>query len=109
MLSQIRASRARQTMSPLEIDVTNEKLLERLSSLLDPKVDVDKKHIKKLRKVLQKLKNNQKELKAKLEQIDDEQEIRKLKQEIEVLKLQRKKGVKIYKELKRAVSTVSPG
>ena len=96
-------------MSPLEIDVANEKLLEKLSSLIDPKGDVDKKHIKKLRKVLQKLKNNQKELKAKLEQTHDEQEMRKLKQEIEVLKLQRKKGVKIYKELKLSVSTVSPG
>ena len=87
--------------------MTNEKLLERLSALLEPKADVDKKHIKKLRKVLQKLKNNQKELTAKLEQIDDEQEMRKLKQEIEVLKLQRKKGVKIYKELKLAVSDAS--
>jgi phage shock protein A len=85
--------------------MTNEKLFEKLSALLESEVDADKKHIKKLRKVLQKLKKKQKELHAKLEQIDEEHERRKIKQDIEVLKLQRKKGVKVYKELKNTVSS----
>lgn len=84
--------------------MTNEKLFEKLGTLLATRDDADQKHIKKLRKVLQKLKKNQKELTASLEQIEGEHERRKIMREIEVLKLQRKKGVKIYKELKLANS-----
>jgi hypothetical protein len=85
--------------------MTNDKLFEKLGALLEIEDDADKKHIKKLRKVLQKLKKSQKELHASLDLIDDEHERRKIKQDIEVLKLQRKKGVKVYKELKQAQST----
>ena len=86
--------------------MTNDKLFEKLGALLEIEDDADKKHIKKLRKVLQKLKKSQKELGASLDLIDDEHERRKIKQDIEVLKLQRKKGVRVYKELKQAQATV---
>ena len=82
--------------------MTNEKLFEKLGSLLETSEDADKKHIKKLRKVLQKLKKSQKALQAGLDEVQDDHERRKIKQEIEVLKLQRKKGVKVYKALKQA-------
>ncbi|RLA47095.1 MAG: hypothetical protein DRR04_04805 [Gammaproteobacteria bacterium] len=85
--------------------MTNDKLFEKLSALLEVEDDTDKKHIKKLRKVLQKLKKRQKELHASLDQIEDEHERRKIKQNIEVLKLQRKKGVGVYKELKQTVAS----
>ena len=84
--------------------MTNEKLFEKLGTLLATRDDADQKHIKKLRKVLQKLKKNQKALMASLDEIEGEHERRKITREIEVLKLQRKKGVKIYKELKLANS-----
>ena len=84
--------------------MTNAKLFEKLGKLLDIGADADKKHIKKLRKVLQKLKKNQKELVASLDQVKGEHERRKITQDIEVLKLQRKKGVKVYKELKQAAA-----
>lgn len=84
--------------------MTNEKLLNKLGSLLETSEDADKKHIKKLRKVLRKLKKNQKELQAGLDEVRDDHERRKIKQEIEVLKLQRKKGVKVYKTLKQAAT-----
>ena len=84
--------------------MTNAKLFEKLGKLLDLSADADKKHIKKLRKVLQKLKKNQKQLVASLEQADGEHERRKIKQDIEVLKVQRKKGIKVYKELKQATA-----
>ena len=58
--------------------------------------------LKKLRKTLRKLKSKQNKLKEQLEGTTSEHEVRKIKQEIEVLKLQRTKGVRIYKELKRA-------
>jgi len=85
--------------------MTNDKLFEKLGALLEIEDDTDKKHIKKLRKVLQKLKKSQKELHASLDLIDDEHERRKIKQDIEVLKKKKKKGVKVYKELKQAQST----
>jgi len=85
--------------------MTNDKLFEKLGALLETRDDADKKHIKKLRKVLQKLKKGQNELYASLDEIDDEHERRKIKQDIEVFKLQRKKGVKVYKELKQAQAT----
>jgi len=84
--------------------MTNARLFEKLGKLLDIGADADKKHIKKLRKVLQKLKKNQKELVASLDQVKGEHERRKITQDIEVLKLQRKKGVKVYKELKQAAA-----
>ena len=85
--------------------MTNDRLFEKLGALLEVETDADRKHIKKLRKVLQKLKKSQKELYVSLDEIDDEHERRKIKQDIEVLKLQRQKGVKVYKELKQAQAT----
>jgi lysophospholipid acyltransferase (LPLAT)-like uncharacterized protein len=87
--------------------MTNAKLFEKLGALLEIGDDADKKHIKKLRKVLQKLKKRQKELVAALEGTEGKHERRKIEQEIEVLKLQRKKGVKVYKRLKQAQATTS--
>ena len=84
--------------------MTNEKLFNKLGSLLETSEDADKKHNKKLRKVLRKLKKSQKELQAGLDEVQDDHERRKIKQEIEVLKLQRKKGVKVYKALKQAAT-----
>jgi hypothetical protein len=86
--------------------MTNAKLFEKLGALLETSDDADKKHIKKLRKVLHKLKRRQKELVAGLEGVEGQHERRKVEQEIEVLKLQRKKGVKVYKRLKRSQATI---
>jgi len=87
--------------------MTNAKLFEKLGTLLEIGEDADKKHIKKLRKVLQKLKKRQKELVASLVEAEGKHERRKIEQEIEVLKLQRNKGVKVYKRLKHAQTTTS--
>ena len=89
--------------------MTNDKLFEKLGALLEAENDANRKHIKKLRKVLQKLKKSQKALLASLDQVDDEHERRKIKQDIEVLKLQRKKGVKVYKELKQTDAQAQSG
>ena len=80
--------------------MTTAKLFQKLSMLLEDTDSADEKHIKKLRKVLQKLKKKQKALHETLETAEGEQERRKIKQDIEVLKLQRKKGVRVYKALK---------
>jgi predicted nucleic acid-binding Zn-ribbon protein len=82
--------------------MTTTELLKKLHKLTENVERADKKQIKQLRKTLRKLKSKQSKLKEKLEDTTGEHEARKIKQEIEVLKLQRTKGVRIYKELKRA-------
>ena len=52
--------------------------------------------------VAKKLKKKKSLLKAELEITESESRKRKIKQDIEVIDLQRSKGVAVYKELKRA-------
>ena len=81
--------------------MTNAKLFKKLSALIEKNENADQKHIKKLRKVLHKLKKREKELRASLDDIEAQHEKRKVMQEIEVLELQRKKGIAVYKRLKQ--------
>lgn len=81
--------------------MTTPELLKKLHKLTENVDQADNKQIKKLRKVLRKLKTKQQKLQEQLADAKGEHESRKIKQEIEVLKLQRTKGVRIYKELKR--------
>jgi predicted nucleic acid-binding Zn-ribbon protein len=76
------------------------KLLDKLGHLLATAKDADQKQIKQLHKVLKKLRHSQRELREKLDTVEGEHERRKVQKEIEVIKLQRKKGVKVYKALK---------
>ncbi len=82
--------------------MTTAKLFERLNMLLESQAEADKKHVKKLHEVLKKLKEKQKLLTLQLEEAEGEHRQRKIRQEIEVIKVQRRKGVDVYKELKRA-------
>ncbi|MEE4143465.1 MAG: hypothetical protein V2I26_01585 [Halieaceae bacterium] len=82
--------------------MTNARLFARLRTLLEDATDADKKHIKKLRKVLRKLKEHQNELREQLEDVESLPQRRKLEQEIAVISLQRGKGVEIYRQLKAA-------
>ena len=82
--------------------MTNAELFAKLRTLIEDASNADKKHIKKLRKVLRKLKHRQNELRDSLEGTDNPKTRRKIEQEMEVLTLQRGKGVEIYKQLKQA-------
>ncbi len=82
--------------------MTNAKLFAKLRTLIKEASNADKKHIKKLRKVLRKLKHRQNELRDSLENTENLQTRRKIEQEIQVLVLQRGKGVDVYKQLKQA-------
>ena len=81
--------------------MTNAKLFEKLRNLIERADDADKQHIKKIRKVLHKLKSRQRKLEADLEEIEGEHERQKIEQEIQVIQLQRQKGVEVYKQLKQ--------
>lgn len=82
--------------------MTNAGLMEKLRNLIDNAKDADKKHIRKLRKVLRKLKHRQIALHEELEAAVDPRKRRQLEQEIAVIELQRGKGVGVYKQLKTA-------
>jgi hypothetical protein len=84
--------------------MTNTKLFEKLRGLIenaDSADSADKKHIKKIRKVLHKLKDRQRKLERSLEDIDSEHERQKVEQDIQVIQLQRQKGVEVYRQLKQ--------
>jgi hypothetical protein len=76
------------------------KHLDKLSRLLGQDEDVDRERVKKLRKVLKALKSDQEKLQMKLAEAEGEQERRKLGQKLEVIRLQREKGVDVYRALK---------
>ena len=80
------------------------KLLNKLRALIEDATDTDtdKKHIKKIRKVLRKLKESQNALRDSLERAETIQDQQKIEQEIAVIDLQRGKGVEVYKTLKSA-------
>lgn len=81
--------------------MTNAKLFDKLRSLMTKEDRADKTHIKKLRKVLHKLKDRQRELKEKLEKTKSSQEQAKIRQEIDIIKLQRGKGADVYQRIKK--------
>lgn len=81
--------------------MTNSKLLDKLKALTRNADHANKEHIKQLHKVLKKLKKRQQTLAASLEDIDNTHDRKKVEQEIKVLRLQRQKGVEVYKELKK--------
>lgn len=85
--------------------MSNAKLFAKLRKLIEDANDPDKKHIKKLRKVLHKLKERQHELRDSLDGIDSAQERQRVEQEIEVITLQRRKGAEVYKQLKEIRKT----
>lgn len=80
--------------------MTNARLFDRLRLLLEQAEHADKKHIKKLRKVLHKLKDRQKELEQTLEETSDPEKQARIRQEIDVIRLQRGKGADVYQALK---------
>ncbi len=56
--------------------------------------------IKKLHKTVKALKNKQKELEMRLKRTEDKHVRQRLKQKIDVLRVQRRKGIDLYKTLK---------
>ena len=80
--------------------MNNDKLFAKLRSLMETADNADKKHIKKLRKILHKLKDRQHELEEVLEQTSSPDRQAKIRQEIDVIRLQRGKGAQVYKQVK---------
>lgn len=80
--------------------MTNAKMFAKLRSLIEKTDSADKKHVKKLRKILHKLKERQHELEESLEQSPSLDKQVKIRQEIDVIRLQRSKGAQVYQAIK---------
>lgn len=76
------------------------KLLARLNVLIGLEEGAGNKEIRKLREVLKALKAKQVKLEARLEAAEGENERRKIRQKLEVIRQQRQKGIEVYQSLK---------
>lgn len=75
-------------------------LLHQLQAFFDPAEKRQKRDMEELKKILKKLKKKEKQIKVKREQADDDC-LKKLYQtELEIIHLQRKKGIDVLQQLK---------
>ncbi|MBL1142498.1 MAG: hypothetical protein HND53_10740 [Proteobacteria bacterium] len=74
------------------------KLLEKLKIFFDSNAREKKKQKSDVRNVLKKLKKRERQLKEKLELESNKAKQKRLQQKIDIVRAQRKKGIKIIKE-----------
>lgn len=79
--------------------MTKKKLLKKLQKLFD--AEARKKHIRKseIKKILKQLKEKERKLAAKLEKTEDPEKQDLLRQDLNIIYAQRKKGIKVLEEL----------
>ncbi len=80
--------------------MTTEKLIDKFNRLLSLEKRKQKDKKDKLRALLKKLKQQQKALEARLDKEKDDDERKQLKRRVKVLKVQRRKGIKLCKNIK---------
>jgi len=79
------------------------KLIARLRALMSGPADRTPR--RKICQALRQLKQKQRELEARLEQVEGQHARQRLKQKIEVLRAQRIKGQQRYREIKKAAAS----
>lgn len=80
--------------------MATEELLKKLAGLLDAKKSKQKKKYDNIKKLLKKLKQRQLYYKEQLKNELDPDERDRIARTLEVIKVQRKKGIRLCKELK---------
>ncbi len=79
--------------------MTTEKLIEKFHRLLNMERRKQKEKRDKIRNLLKKLKQQQKTLQGKLEKEKSPEERKQIRRRLKVLQVQRKKGIKLCKNL----------
>jgi len=79
--------------------VTNKKLIDKLRDYMDLDRKKQKDKRDKIRSLLKKLKKRQRALEEKLENADDRKTQERIQRDLKVLHSQRKKGVKLCKDI----------
>lgn len=80
--------------------MTTEKLIEKFHRLLSLEKNKQKEKRDKIRRLLKKLKQQQKALEGQLEKEKSADERKHIKRRLKVLQVQRKKGIKLCKSIK---------
>ena len=80
--------------------MATDKLVDKLSRFLDLDRQQQKEKRAKIRVLLKKLKKQQRTLEDKLEKTSDAGKRKRIKRDLKVLHAQRKKGVKLCREIK---------
>ena len=75
------------------------KLLDKLKVFFDSDARERKKQKSDIKNILKKLKKRERKLKKKLETEENKDKQKRIKQDIDVIYAQRKKGIKLIKEL----------
>jgi len=78
-----------------------EKLLHKLQAFFDTEKHRKRQHIQELKKVLRKLKKKERKITHALQQADDDCLIRHYQTELEIIRVQRKKGIEVLHHLKK--------
>ena len=76
------------------------KALRKLSQYLDADQREQLAQYDSIKKVLKKLKSKRNQLREKIELIEDDEERQQIQNKLDIVNAQRKKGVKLLKELK---------
>lgn len=84
--------------------MTTEKLLDKLTGLLDAGRRKQESKHESLKKLLGKLKKRQEKYKQKLEVETDEAKRKQIERTLKVIYTQRKKGVALYKEITKGLN-----
>lgn len=76
------------------------KLLRKIQEFIDSDIKQQREHMKSVKEILKKLKKKQTSYKEKLALEKDVETRKQLQKELDIIFVQRKKGLKVYKELK---------
>ena len=78
------------------------KLLKQVQTFLDDDLRSQKKHYDEVKETLKKLKKRSNALKKEIKRCKNDKERAQLEEEVAIIKLQRKKGIAILKDVKKA-------
>lgn len=78
-----------------------EKSLHKLQAFFDTENHRKRRHIQELKKILLKLKKKERKVTQALQQTDDDCLIRHYQTELEIIRVQRKKGIEVLHHLKK--------
>ncbi|MDO9269389.1 MAG: hypothetical protein Q7T96_09795 [Methylobacter sp.] len=82
-----------------------EKLLHKLQAFFNTDRHKKRQHIEELRKILLKLKKKERKITLALQQINDDDLSKHYQTELEVIRIQRKKGIEVLQQLKERKKT----
>jgi hypothetical protein len=78
-----------------------EKLFHKLQAFFDTEKHKKRRHVQELKKILLKLKKKEQKIVHALLQADDDCLIRHYQTELEIIRMQRKKGIEVLHHLKK--------